>query len=592
MFRLVHGFRGSMLLSVLAIGSLTHAQDSTADESDDLFFFRPQTPARQISGALLAERLDRPTLARTYLAELIATQPDNETLLQLRSDFGIGTFLKLSSIEVLHPESRDLLKLMNEASRQEAPTAQTVELLIDQLDGDARDVANIVTRILAAEENAVVPLLKADSTTTSGKRAGRLLQQHARRFRRGLLQALDTSDGPTTVRILRLLARTAAPELSVSLWKYAFAEDAEVVSAARAAIRTLNASDECPLSSEAAALELSDRALRLLKLAGHPFPSTAEVARERQIAQQYYANQEVTEYGAVLLQRAVELARDGLTIHRDAMTEASALLCESTLQAWPLRWPTDAAVPPVLDTSSVPAEADQRMLQQALQSENPAAVLQVLRRPATAAIVLQDRRTLRRCEDFPDARVRLLTAAVASVNGVERKSLQVILQKALTATARPEAVAIDSRPGQSRETASVLQEMKYAAQAASTGISGFESAANQLHCDLLMVHSNCIRWPLSQTIANLRADARTSTTPIVIYGPANVAASTEVLRANTDGVWFVVEPVSELTLPDNLKLLNVTPPRLTAIEREAMNRFARRVRDQARLASGATADGN
>jgi hypothetical protein len=39
---------------------------------------------------------------------------------------------------------------------------------------------------------------------------------------------------------------------------------------------------------------------------------------------------------------------------------------------------------------------------------------------------------------------------------------------------------------------------------------------------LVAVHANVVRWPLSQTLSNLRADARTAQIPIVIYGPESV----------------------------------------------------------------------
>ena len=79
------------------VASSTMAQ--SVGESDELFLFRPNTPERQIRGAILAEKLDRPQLALGYLTDLLDSQPSTEVLLQLRKTFGSGTFLRLSAIE-------------------------------------------------------------------------------------------------------------------------------------------------------------------------------------------------------------------------------------------------------------------------------------------------------------------------------------------------------------------------------------------------------------------------------------------------------------------------------------------------------------
>lgn len=585
---------GCVALATVLLSAVGHAQDAASPDRDDLFFFRPDTPARRISGALLANRLDRPSLARTYLAELIAAQPDNETLMELRSQFGIATFLKLSSAESLHPESRELLKLINEASRQEAPSAQTVALLIDQLDGSPRDVTQTATRILAAEDAAVLPLLQADPTTVAGRRAAQLLQNHARRFRRGLVQALEGSDEKTAVRILQLLARTGASELGPSLWKYAYTESNTVAHAARNAIQRLTPDIVLPADSQQAAQHLTTRAMELVETACKPFPTATDRAVEYTLAQQFYEGAMPDVFGTVLLDRAILLARDAADLSSAADITAALLVCEVTHQAWPLRWPTDAAVPvAVVPEPAAENEIDATAFRLALGSRNAAAVLQLLARPSIALLLSVDRDLLRECEDFPDPRVRLLTAAVALASGIERKPLLRTVARMRSAVDQPEAVAIDSRSGESRESASVLQAMQYSAAAAPTGVSGFRAAASQLHCDLLLVHTNCVQWSLSQTIANLRADARTATTPIVIYGPSRFESATEALRKRYPGVWFTIEPISELTLPDTLSLLSVTPPRLTVEERKSMIRFARQIREPAPAQqAGILSDGN
>ena len=54
---------------------------TASSESDDVFLFKPDTPVRQIRGAILAERLERPAIAQGYLNDLLESQPSTEVLL-------------------------------------------------------------------------------------------------------------------------------------------------------------------------------------------------------------------------------------------------------------------------------------------------------------------------------------------------------------------------------------------------------------------------------------------------------------------------------------------------------------------------------
>jgi HEAT repeat protein len=97
-----------------------------------------------------------------------------------------------------------------------------------------------------------------------------------------------------------------------------------------------------------------------------------------------------------------------------------------------------------------------------------------------------------------------------------------ILTRAISGTHSPFAVVIDSNRERANETAGLLMRIGFEAVTAFTGREGFELAADRANVVLVAVHANVIRWPLSQTISNLRADARTAQIPIVIYGPESV----------------------------------------------------------------------
>src|SRR6185295_17012924 len=78
-----------------------------------------------------------------------------------------------------------------------------------------------------------------------------------------------------------------------------------------------------------------------------------------------------------------------------------------------------------------------------------------------------------------------------------------------------------------------------------TGREGFERAANTAGVQVVMVHSNCIRWDLTQTITNLRADARTAALPIMIYGSETVRPSLSRLISRNKPAMFISEATTE-----------------------------------------------
>ena len=152
-----------------------------------------------------------------------------------------------------------------------------------------------------------------------------------------------------------------------------------------------------------------------------------------------------------------------------------------------------------------------------------------------------------------------------------------MLQHTAGGSAKPEAVVIDSRTGESRGTAAVLIAAGYATVATGSGQSGFEAAVRQLHCELIVIHSNCLKWPLSLTVANLRRDYRTTDTPIVIYGPERDRQATENIRSQYRGLWFMPQPLSEITFTDAARLSGLPNPKLTEEERRQMISFARKM---------------
>lgn len=551
------------------------AQQKNGDPTrDDLFVFKPNTPIRQVRGAVLADRLDRPGLAQGYLQDLIDSQPTTETLRSLRQEFGIALFLKLSTIKELQPTSRDLLNLMNESVKQEAPSAAAVESLITVLGQSEQQTLEASLRILSAEADAVEPLLAADTTTPQGEIAAMLLQKYARRLRHGLLTALPNADEPGQTRILGLLKTTADPEIVYDLSPYRFNESSLVSAAATTASQRLQRSRPLPKSADAAVHSLVSQTIRLITDAGAPFPS-----RDQLFAQRTLRNRQATPedkiFGAYMLERAATLSRYASSIRPDDETAMAAqLVAEITEQSWPAMWPEQMGIP-VVDTDAEPTAIDVAALRIALQTKNSAAVFGVLSRPECATVLKHHPNLMRRCLLSPSSRVRMMTAGILRAYEMTSHFAAAAISSGIAGRETSEAVVIDSGGGDSATTAAVLIDAGYTATAANSGQSGFEAATRQLHCELILVHSNCLRWSLSETIANLRADYRTHNTPIIIYGPERDKLRTEQVRSGYQGLWWMTEPISEITFVDTLRFENVPPPILSETERQSMTRFAR-----------------
>lgn len=601
------------------------AQEPVDPDSDELFVFKPKTPSRQVRGAILAERLDRPEIGRGYLEDLINNQPTIDTLLSLRREFGIGAFLKIGASAELQPTGRELLQLINEASVQEAPSASTVKLLVEELGQSAEQTKEAVLQILSADDVAVIPLLQADPGTTQGKLAGRLLSNNVRRFRYGLLAALPDSDDNQRIRILDLLARAASPEIALTLVRYQFSDSDSVNIAARRAIVQLTNATTYNVGRREICDMLVDASLAMIARATKRYPTTDDRLDDRNL-ERYFGKSEDDFYGAATLAQATVLAGDAAAIMPDDSRCVAALqVAELTEQSWPAIWPAELQITKVVEELPPPTDKNVLVMQMAVDCGSVPAMLALLQTSRIAVAVFNDQPAIERAYLLSgDARVRLLSAAIArsaSRNGMHVRNA---IEAAIGANELPEAVVIDSRSGESASiaamlatsridataslvriqtgkpatsetlaaefglTAEALKELQaggqsplareFGAAATNSGRTGFIESTQQLQCELILVHSNCLTWTLSHTISNLRSDYRTRTTPIVIYGPERDAARTQTIRSQYEGVWFLTEPLSEFTFGDRIQIEEVPGPLLTMEERKQMIRFARELR--------------
>jgi CheY-like chemotaxis protein len=532
----------TLLLLTLSVTSGSHACgqiDGSQDSREKLFHEEPDTPARLVRSADAAARLSRTQLARGYLRTLLDRGLSQDALLRLRDDVGMELFLSLNANVDLEPMSGELLRQVNSASSAAKLPPDRARELVEQLGNDAEQ-AKLAAEQLLTIDAPVVPAVLTVSPDSEAGRTGRVLvRRNVRMFRLQLLNALESSAPEDQLWLLDLLRLTADPDLAPRLLRYEFAADSGAVrDAAEEAINWLWSGPDRPETSQAAVQWLTRRALRGL------------VESEDRFADNAFGN---------TLRMSVMWAEDAVRIDpHDERAGLVLLVCRSAGDG---------------GAGGAPGDHDRTAaLDLAVQVENSAAAL---------ALLESDAELLRRSMYLSGPAVRLhaavrLLSLDRPVRG--RSYAEAIVRSFAQGTTGQEAVVIDPREHTATLATFLLNGQGYQAARALTGQAGFEQAVRQLNCELILIHTNCLRWSLSQTIANFRADSRTAQTPIAVYGPARDEAAVRTLQNQYPGISFLPGPLSEINFADELRRNNVPGPLLTEAARSQLIQLAREVR--------------
>jgi hypothetical protein len=567
------GFSTLLIASLMLNAGICSGFQKQADQlpsDDQLFQFTPKTPAELVSAAVTAGRLERPSTARFFLKSILDQNPSPEQLDLLRKDFGIGQFLRFNSVPELQPEARQLLLSINQASAVRAPSDERLQELVRSFDVPDSNHSRVITEILTAESRAVPALLAADPDTESGRLSKRILTRYARELRSGLLQQLETADSDRRPAIVSLLGGTGDPEIIADLLKWKFGKNvpADVSAAADQAINrlTLTARTKPPQTPEQAVQFLVAEIRSRLNRAGQRFwnQDSAGQFRSDQLNDDRPANAD----------RALKLCSDAVSINSDDDRLAALLLCcRMSVSSQSLRISGSDESSEGQETHSTILKA----LDEALTVGNAAAAAGCLKLLKTGGLMESEHSiaavTLNRALNSTDPRVRALTSAILlAAPEIERsdEALRHNISAVAAGSTKPEAVIIDPDSDRLNDLHTALDDSDYDVRSFRSGIEGFEAAVSRLNCELILIHSNCVQWNLSLTIANLRADARTQATPIVIYGPDHSTSSARRIASVNSGVWFLPEPVGQLTLKDRMIFENVIQPLLSEADRQEM----------------------
>lgn len=537
----------------LVLPPIASAQDAPPDSTNptavaaDLFQFAPESLSELIEAARITQKLDRTEDAKAFLKQILDSQPGETELRALRQEIGIGPLLDLRRDPRLFPQAEQLLSAVNSASHSVTYSPQELQEFVQAL--GARDSAsdNAISALVASGDDAIPVLLAADLKSPAGKVANEILMAHARDLRSGLLKLLDSSDASTRVRILQLLSGTADPTLAIRLlrWQFDPQGDENVSTAARDAISRLShAQLEAGTASEAAEI-LIEEAETLIHNAGVRFSSLDQPASLQSLIPANHRSD--------ALANAKVMLTDALIADPENAGAKNLMLVSNCAG-------TDPSIA-VKATAAAGVTSEELLLGlvTALDLPSPVAAVEFLRalRDVDPSQTDLDEIgiALRQAVRSPDARVRHLASGIVRRQFPVEVSATTISQSVTSArngSVKPEVVIISPDVRQSRSMEAVLRKAGFAPQTAPTGPKGFELAVSQMNCELILLNAESPHWPLATTLANLRADVRTQNTPIVVFGTIRFATRTLALAETYPGVWFILEPVGQVSLRSRL----------------------------------------
>ncbi|MFK7817273.1 MAG: hypothetical protein AB8G99_01025 [Planctomycetaceae bacterium] len=559
------------LFNLLIIATVTtgfssevFAQDEPVGESplDSPFLVEPQTTVDIFDAARISVQLARPALAKQYIDKLLETATDDQ-LLEIREKFGVAELLRFAGILELQPSSRTLLQRSNAAFRKQAEDPERLRTIIQGLKGSPSDRAEALESLRAGGPNVVGTMLGVIADDTQADlhepvtiALSRMTPDAVPAIRAGI-------DSPNVrVRTSCLVALGYLGDRSVVpyLWRPAFAPDVPsgVRSAARKTLQQLLAgvrNRPRRINNIGAAEDLYHEAIQYFN--GSHRWSTDD---DRNVAIWAWDSGQLsgtpTDAEIASLKTGARLARDAMELapqdlKKQALYLAFSLAHDSRKVGWtkPLPLETGSAQDVGL---SVGAAVLSEALDAALTHNNTHAA-----RGALAAIwQVGHRELLRRTGEgsspiyralsHPDQRIQLAAAnAILNLSPSEEfaGSTQVlaVLSRALRNDGKIKCLVADPNNGRASAMASMISDLGYVSTTASTGRQAFQQAADRSDINLIALNANVTQWALSETIANLRADARTSGIPIVIYGPAFVRGRLGTTMSRYDDITFLEE---------------------------------------------------
>ncbi|WP_298869197.1 HEAT repeat domain-containing protein [uncultured Gimesia sp.] len=529
--------------------------------ANDLLLSKPETPEQLLQAVIQLTDLGQAASAKPYLEQLIKANIDNETVLKLRDKHGPAAFLGLANNKTLQPESITLLKKMETAFRAYATDPARIDGLINDLAGSSTKRNIAIIELKSAGEIVAPPILRKLSTNDDPGMNDELafaLTQLGAPVVQPLIAALRSPTEKIRKIAADVLGDIGDPSATLYLWNPAFSQSQpqSVQRAARMALEKIyktNPRKVKELNPHNAQLQLINAALHLYQT--HEDKSEKQKIwtwdlKEQTIVQKELPTQEINLIGGLrLAKEALEMSPDRQDVQ--TLYLAMALAMDAYYAGWNNPLPEGQGTAFNLALLSGP-KAVSRVLALAMkQGHTPSAIaaLKALGQIGSRTLLyeqLDKHSSVIAALNYPDRRVQFSAATtimqldpVKPFPGATR--VISILSRSLLGEGSQAAIVVDSSVPRAQSMAGVFNELGYLTQPVQTGKAGFKAATERMDVEFIALQFNIMRWGLSQTIANLRADSRTANIPILIYGPLRLQNKIEYSTRHYPLVHYIVE---------------------------------------------------
>jgi len=610
MHRLPYGLTVLLGWALLCVPAVLHAQDDPfddpqngsaqkipADEPSPLLT-EPTAPEALFDAVVLMIDLERPNLAHGYLKQLLQQNPPDAALLRMRDKHGAASFLELSNDGRLQPEATELLNRMNAAFRRYATDPTRVDQLIANLSGDPQERQIAIFSLRATGPVAIPRLLQVVAADGSAQKRDTILYAISRMGRPvvpALLGAVESPDERVRSVAIDALGLLGDESVTPWLWYPAFAENSEpgIRQASRRALARILRGDEryaADVSGYGAVAELQQIARSHIR---NEYPWNLDpdgnvelwswdLAKNQLAAWKLAPETASLIVGSRFAKQALNLSPDRMDLK--AMYLAMRLTFDAHVAGWDQPLPTGPGTAFNLALLAGPDLALET-LKFSLQNSNPAATLaslQILAQVGNRGQLSSEQgqaSPILQALNYPNFRVQFAAASTVLQLDPQRDfrgaaRIVSILTRGLNDTGSSVGLAIDPNSDRAATMAGLLGELSYEPRSATTGQDGFRIAAERGDVELIAIHAACIRWGLGQTIANLRADARTAGIPIVIYGPESVLVDADRLIDQYPLVGFALNGDTSFKLGVRQFLGQLQTPPATEAQRAARTQAA------------------
>ncbi len=584
---------GGLSLAVWASG--VGAQDEPpmpTKPANDPLVVKPTTFAGNFDAALLMVKLARFDLAKYYLDQALALSPSTEDLMALRAQHGTSTFLELTRFKELEPSASILLNQVTEAVRAQVEQPGYADSLIEKLNRSGRERAEAISELQHLGPVAVPPLLsKVEDGQIDRGSLTKVLVQLGGSARDPLIGALLSPSNEIRAIAAEVLGFVGSDRDAIWLWAPAFAEGQSegVRAAARLSLARLKYGDvkyAGRLTSDEASRQLMQTANQFLK-GTYVWPQIYDDLPEIPVwvwsAEKNNVVEQRVPRDRASLYFAERLARDATVLSPDSEQPPVVLLTTLLIRAveansWNLPLPVGENAALDLAVRSGP-EIAEKVLRYSLDNQLAASAvgaLQALSLNGSPTNLQQNNGRTPVIEALDAADQRVQFAAATAILHWEptqpfRSSHRVIeiLARAVNSQRQTASVVMDPNVPRASQTGSLFQELGYTPTLVRSGQEGFTLAAERGDIALAVLHPNVIRWELSQTLENLRADSRTANIPVVIYGPRSIRDRFEGITSQFQNVVFLDEGNTASDLSRELQpfLVQLNPPPISAAQR-------------------------